>query len=131
MKAVVDSSAWIEYLVGGPNAGEFEAPLSRTEELIVPAITITEVYGWMLREASEAEALTVAAAMRQGRVVDLDDHLSIAAAALSRRHELPLVEGIVYATARQEAAQLWTQDADLDGLAEVVYVKPCPRQWGT
>ena len=41
---VVDSSAWLEYFGDGPNAGEFADAIAETEHLIVPGITLFEVF---------------------------------------------------------------------------------------
>jgi predicted nucleic acid-binding protein len=59
--------------------------------------------------------------MMQGRVVDLDADLALAAARFGLRHRLPLADSIVYATARRFEATVWTQDADFDGLPDVRY----------
>lgn len=123
MLTVVDSSGWIEFFTGGPNAERFAAAIKKSDQLVVPAISITEVYRWVVREASEAAALTVAAAMKQGTVVALDGRLSIAAAEACHRHRLPLADGIIYATACAFSAELLTQDSDLEGLPGVRYVR--------
>ena len=128
MLTVVDSSGWIEYFVDGPNADYFSEAIENTEELIVPTIILTEVYRWMLRESSESEALAAAAAMKQGEVVPLDDQLSIIAAEISRRHSLPLADGIIYTTAKSKSAELITQDADLEGLSGVRYIRHPKRK---
>ena len=121
MPAVVDSSGWIEYFIGGPNCGKYEGAIQKVEELIVPSICITEVYRWVMRESSTAAALTVAASMKQGRVVALDERLAILAAELSHKYQLRLADGIIYATACAASAELLTQDADLEGLPGVRY----------
>lgn len=122
MPAVVDSSGWIEYFTQGPNCGHFEAAIQDTEALVVPSICITEVYRWMMREASVADALTVAAVMKQAKVVPLDERLAVLAAELSHNHRLRLADGIIYATARSCAATLLTQDAGFERLPGVEYV---------
>jgi len=121
MPAVVDSSGWIEYFVAGPNCGHFEEAIQNTADLIVPAISIVEVYRWVRREASTADALSVAACMKQGHVVSLDERLAVIAAELSHNHKLPLADGIIYATALDASAELLTQDADLSNLPGVRY----------
>ncbi len=68
MPTVVDSSGWIEFFVGGSNADRFEKAIENTADLVVPAISIIEVYRWVLRESSQSDALTVAALMRQERL---------------------------------------------------------------
>lgn len=122
MPTVVDSSGWIEFFVGGSNADHFEKAIEDTADLVVPAISVTEVYRWVLRESSQSDALTVAALMKQGKIVPLDERLAVIAAEVSQRHRLSLGDGIIYATALEASAKLLTQDADLAGLPGVTYV---------
>jgi predicted nucleic acid-binding protein len=60
--------------------------------------------------------------MHQGRVVDLDATLALAAAGLSAAEHLPLADSIMLATARAAGATLWTQDADFKGREGVRFV---------
>lgn len=122
MPTVVDSSGWIEFFVGGTNADHFGKAIENTADLVVPAISITEVYRWVLRESSQSDALTVAALMKQGRIVPLDDRLAVIAAEVSHRHRLSLADGLIYATALEASAKLLTQNADLEGLPGVTYL---------
>jgi predicted nucleic acid-binding protein len=55
--------------------------------------------------------------MQRGRVVEIDLNLVLAAAV----NGLPMVDSLVYATARQQGAARWTQDAHFDGLPGVKY----------
>jgi toxin FitB len=116
---VVDSSAWIEYLSGGANAAFFRQPIEEEAALLVPALSIFEVYRHLLRHVGRDEALQVVAAMRQGTVVDLDDGLALEAAELSVATKLALADSIMLATARVHGATFWTQDSDFDGLESV------------
>ena len=59
------------------------------------------------------------AQMHQGRLVELDGTLALTAARLGAETKLPLADSIVLATARHHDAEVWTQDADFDGLAGV------------
>ncbi|MCX6866681.1 MAG: type II toxin-antitoxin system VapC family toxin [Verrucomicrobia bacterium] len=126
MPTVVDSSGWIEFFVGGSNADRFEKAIANAADLVVPAISITEVYRWVLRESSQTDALTVATLMRQGKIIPLDERLAVVAAEVSHRHRLSLADGIIYATALETSARLLTQDANLEGLPGVTYV-PVPH----
>ncbi|MCP5522457.1 MAG: type II toxin-antitoxin system VapC family toxin [Verrucomicrobiales bacterium] len=112
---VVDSSAWLEYLADSDQAAHFEAALEDTENLIIPVVTIYEVFKKVLRERGENEALQVVGQMQSGTVVDVTVSLVLEAA----RHRLPLADSIIYATALQWEATLWTQDADFEGLPNV------------
>jgi predicted nucleic acid-binding protein len=118
---VVDSSAWIEFFVDGPNARFFEKPIRNSAELLVPSITVFEVYRYILKLRGREDALAAAAAMRQGRTVELDDALAMEAAELSLARGLPLADSVIYASAMLHSATLWTQDADFEGLEGVEY----------
>lgn len=60
---VVDSSGWLEYFGDGPNAAYFAGPLANAEELIVPAVSVFEVFKRVLQQRGEASALQAAALM--------------------------------------------------------------------
>ena len=116
---VVDSSGWIEVFTNGPQAERFLEVLDDEKSLIVPAITVFEVFKWILREHSEAQAIQAIAVMQRGKIVDLDASVAIAAAQLSHALRLPMADSIILTTARQHQARLWSMDADFKGLADV------------
>ncbi len=118
---VVDSSAWLEYFADGPNATVFAPPIQATAELVVPSITLLEVFKRVYQQRGEGPALQAIALMQQGRVIDLDAPLALAAAKLGADSKLPLADSVVLATARQLEATLWTQDSDFEGLEGVRY----------
>lgn len=118
---LVDSSGWIEYLSGGANASFFRKPIEGDDPLLVPTLSLFEVYRHMLRHVGREEALNVVAAMRGGVVVDLDDGLALEAAELSVETRLSLADSILLATARSHGADFWTQDSDFEGLERVRY----------
>ncbi len=112
---VVDSSAWLEYLAGSERSTLFAEPIERQASLVVPVITLYEVFKKVLRERGEHLALRIAAHMQQGRVVPVDAALALKAATL----DLPLADSLIYATAQAHGATLWTQDAHFRGLPGV------------
>ena len=118
---VVDSSAWLEYFAGGPNAQFFGAPIEETGELLVPSLAIYEVFKRVLQQRDEGDALRAVAVMQQGAVVDLDVRVALSAARVSLDARLPMADSVVLATARLHQATLWTQDADFEGLPGVRY----------
>ena len=116
---VVDSSGWLEFFADGPNAAFFEKAILATDELVVPTISLLEVFKRVLQQRGENAALQAVAQMRQGRVVDLDAELALRAAQTGLSHKLPLADSIMLATARAHDATLWTQDADFEGIEGV------------
>ncbi|MFN8177214.1 MAG: type II toxin-antitoxin system VapC family toxin [bacterium] len=119
---VVDSSGWLEYFANGKNAGFFARAVEGPSQLIVPTLSLFEVFKRILQQRGEAPALQAAALMHQGTVVDLDAALALAAARLSVMERLPLADSVILATARAHGATLWTQDADFEGREGVRYV---------
>ena len=120
---VVDSSAWLEYFAGGPNADFFAPAIEKTDDLIVPTLALFEVFKWILKQRDESAALQAVAAMQQGRVVDLDALVALSAARISIDRQLPMADSVIYATALAYDAALWTQDVDFEGLPRVEYRK--------
>jgi predicted nucleic acid-binding protein len=125
-RVVVDSSGWIEVFTGGGQAEHVLALLAETHSLVVPAITIFEVFQWVLREHGEAQAVHAAAVMQRGMVVDLDSRLALAAAQLSHALQLTMAHSIILATARDQQARLHTMDSDFRGFADVDWVESIP-----
>ncbi|MDE2757617.1 MAG: type II toxin-antitoxin system VapC family toxin [Acidobacteriota bacterium] len=123
---VVDSSAWLEYFADGPNASFFAEPIEDIETLVVPTLSLFEVFKRVLQQRDESTALEAAAVMQQGTVVELEATIALNAARLSVELRLPLADSVILATARQYGAELWTQDADFDGIEGVRYRKRMP-----
>jgi predicted nucleic acid-binding protein len=119
---VVDSSAWLSYFAGDKNALAFAAAIENLEQLLVPSITLTEVFRNVLRQRDEDSALIAIAHMRQGKVIPLDAELAIDAGNYGVLHKLPLADSIIFASAKKHNATLWTQDADFKGLPGVKFI---------
>jgi predicted nucleic acid-binding protein len=118
---VVDSSGWLEYFADGPNASHFAPALADVEKLVVPTVSIYEVFKVLLREKGEGAALQGTAAMQRAIVVDISARLALHAASLSLRHSLPMADSMILATAQSYKAVVWTQDIDFKKIPGVKY----------
>ena len=118
---VVDSSGWLEYFGKGSNGEAFRVAVQDTEQLIVPTVSIYEVFKRILAQADEEEALKALGWMARGMIVDLTPEIAIHAAVLSLEHKLPMADSLILATARLYEAELWTQDEHFAGLPGVNY----------
>jgi toxin FitB len=118
---VVDSSGWLDYFADGPNAPFFAPAVENAAELVVPAISLYEVFKRVHQQTGEGRALEAVALMMQGLVVDLDASLALNAARLSLEWKLPMADSIILATAQAHAASLWTQDSDFKSVPDVRY----------
>lgn len=119
---VVDSSGWIQYLTGAPNADFFVPAIEDAAQLIVPSVSIYEVSKILLRDDGDDLALLKAGQMSRGQIVPLDMDLAITAAHLSLELRLPMADSIILATAQAYDATLWTQYVDFEEIEGVRYV---------
>ena len=118
---VVDSSAWLEYFADGPNAGVFAKAIEATATLLVPSLSLFEVFKRVCQQRDEDEALRAIAVMEQGKIVDLDRATALEAARLSLHHGIAMADSVMLATAQRNQAIFWTQDADFEGIVGVRY----------
>jgi len=120
---VVDSSGWLEYFIGGRNAAFFAPAIEDPENLIVPTISLFEVFKRVLIEKNRDDALEAIALMKEGLVVDLNDSLALTAAELSGDIKLPLTDSIILPTAQEFDATLYTQDVHFKDIEGVRYIE--------
>lgn len=120
---LVDSSGWLEYFAGGKNAEIFTPAIENTDNLLVSTINIYEIYKKILTERDEKSAIEAIGLMQQAKVIDVNSSISVQAAALSCKYKLPMADSVIYTTAIQNDAILWTQDYDFKGLPNVKLVK--------
>jgi predicted nucleic acid-binding protein len=123
VKVLLDSSGWIEFFTGGPLAEKYAPYLTSRHQLITPTIVLYEVYKKIKRERGEETALLFAGRLSATQVVQLTESIALLAADVSLKHGLAMADAIVYATARDQEAEVVTGDADLKDLPGVVYVK--------
>jgi predicted nucleic acid-binding protein len=118
---VVDSSCWLEFFAGN-DVGEKVSPIIEDlDNLIVPAITIYEVFKKLIIELDEDRGLFAIAHMKQGKVIDLDSDLAIYSAQIGKENKLAMADSIIYAVSRKYSAVLWTQDKHFKNLESVKY----------
>lgn len=119
---VVDSSGWLEYLADGPNAEFFAKPILTTTDLVVPTLSLYEVFKRVLHQRGENDALQAVALMQQGTVVELSAPLALSAAHISLNEKIPMADSIMLATSRAYRATLWSQDSDFENIAGVQFI---------
>jgi len=119
---IVDSSGWLAYFASGHNADFFSEPIEETAELLVPTISLYEVFKRILQQRSETEALNAVAFMQSGTILDLTSTIALHAANISNDLKIPMADSVMLASARENDAILWTQDGDFEGLEGVRYI---------
>lgn len=123
---VIDTSAWIEWLVGSATGKKLAKEIPDKDLCIVPTIVQLELSKWLWRELGESQADQVMAYTMKCRVVPLDTTIALLAADMHRQHKLATADAVVYATALQQGAELLTCDAHFEGLPGAVLVPKSP-----
>jgi predicted nucleic acid-binding protein len=117
----IDTSAWIEWLVGSALGKKLSKEFPDKSRCIVPTIVQLELSKWLVREIGEEQADQVIAYTQKCTVVPLDTAIALLAAELHREHKLATADAIVYATARQQGADLLTCDEHFNGLPDALF----------
>lgn len=124
---VVDSSGWLEYFGKGKNSAFFAPVIQEIETLVVPTLSLYEVYKKIVLQRDEEEALSAIGWMASGKIVDLTQEIALAAAVLSLEQKLPMADSVILATAQLYNATLWTQDEHFKELEGVKYIAKKPK----
>ena len=119
---LMDTSAWVEWLIASPTGKTVTAAIPAREEWLVPTIVQLELAKWLAREVGEDKADQVVAFTQMCQIAPLDTKIALTAADLCRQHKLATADAIVYATALEYGADLLTCDAHFEGLPGVVFV---------
>ena len=125
---LIDSSLWIEAFLGTPLGVVAKGEITPTESCVVPTLVQHEIYKWLCRERSLAEAGEVIALTITCNVVPLDSAIALRAADIARQHKLHTSDAIIYATALAIDAELLTCDAHFQALPRVRYFRKQPEQ---
>jgi len=119
---LVDTSAWIEWLLGSPTSDTLAQHLPEQSDWLVPTMVQLELVKWLTREVGEDKADQVIAFTQVCQVVPLDTEIALAAAEACRTHKLAAADAIVFATARAKGARLLTCDKHFEGLPGVTLI---------
>jgi len=121
MLRIVDTCGWLEYIADTKNSKNFEQAILDTKNLIVPSIIIYEVFKKICLDYCEDTALEVIAELKQGKVIEINETISIYAAKLSLEKKLPMADALIYATGLLYKATIYTQDNHFENLSGVKY----------
>lgn len=119
---VVDTSAWIEWLIGSATGAKVEDQLPDPSAWLVPTIVQLELAKWLTREVGEDRSDQVIAFTQICQVLPLDTETALAAAEACREFKLATADAIVYATSRAKGAWLLTCDSHFAGLPNVILI---------
>lgn len=84
---------------GSSHADFFALAIEKTKHLVVPSISLLEVFNRVLQQVGEKKALQEVTLMMEGTVVDLYADLAVKAAVLGYKTKLPLADRVILAIA--------------------------------
>jgi predicted nucleic acid-binding protein len=123
---VVDTSAWIEWLLDSPTGAVLQKEFPQLDEWVVPTIVQLELSKWLTRERGESVARSAIALTETCVAAVLDTPIALAASELCSQHGLGTADALIYATAREHGADVLTCDAHFKDLPAVRYVAKRP-----
>lgn len=119
---LVDTSAWIEWLIASATGKAVALEIPAREDWLVPTIIQLELAKWLAREVGEDKADQVIAYTQMCILAPLDTKIALSAAEICGKHKLATADAIVYATALEHGADLLTCDAHFENLPSVTYI---------
>lgn len=119
---VIDTSAWIEWVIDSSISRTIAEHLPELPLRLVPTIVQLELAKALTRERGETTAHEVIAFTQLCTVVQLNTNIAVAAAEACRDHGLATADAIIFATAQAHDAELLTCDSDFSDLPGVIYV---------
>lgn len=123
MKVLVDTSSWIEWLIGSPTGNTLSKHLPDQADWLVPTMVQLELAKWLAREVSEDKSDQVIAFTQVCQIIPLDTEIALAAAEACRAHKLATADAIIFATAQAQEATLLTCDTHFEGLPGVTLIE--------
>ncbi len=123
---IVDSCGWLEWFADGKLADQYREHLIDTDNILLPAVILYEVYKVLKRELSEEKALLAVGYMKKCKLLPFDDNLALIAADISLNEKLAMPDAMIVATAQAHNCTIISSDADLKNQVNVQYIKKEP-----
>jgi predicted nucleic acid-binding protein len=120
---LVDSSAWIEWLIDSKTGAKLSPFMPLAEDRLVPTLVQYEIAKWLRREWDQPAAESAIAFSTTCVVVPLTTPIALLAAELGSAHRLATADAVIYATAQEHGAELLTCDAHFRDLPGVILVE--------
>jgi uncharacterized protein len=118
---LIDSSAWIEWMLGSPVGAVVAKSIPDKAFWVVPTVVQLELAKWLKREMGDQISEKVIAFTETCVVTPLDTKLALVAADVIAELKLSMADAIIYATALAYCDELVTCDAHFAGLPKVTY----------
>jgi predicted nucleic acid-binding protein len=127
MKYIIDSYAWVEYLIGGKLGEKVREIILSNDEIISLNITIAEVISKVNRKKGNTE-LAYNAINSNSKVIDITPEIAKEAGILhaetrKQMENFGLVDALLVITARKIKARILTGDHHLKNFKEAFFIE--------
>jgi predicted nucleic acid-binding protein len=119
---VLDTSVWIEMLIGSPLGRQLNGMRPPLDEIVMPTMVLLELTKWTYREGGDEAVNRIVAIATETVMAPLSSEIAVRAGECHWRHQLATADAAIYATARTYNTGLLTCDAHFQGLDSVTYV---------
>lgn len=123
MTVLIDSNIWIEYF-SGSSVGKKALPfIEGNEKIVMSTINLAEIFRHIMARRGKQDAERAKdALLKYGFSIPVTNTIAIEAAVIKHEKKMGLADAIIYATAKQENAQIVTIDNDFRGCENVLFL---------
>lgn len=124
-KCVYDTRFFVEYFYSNDCevVGKLKEQLRLTHEKIVSSLTVHEIYAIVLKnEGKEVAEIKCNTIRRDFKVVDVDYVLAVKSAELRSKHQIPMADSVIAATAQIQRCILFSDDEHFKRIENLMIV---------
>jgi predicted nucleic acid-binding protein len=123
---LIDTSAWVEFLLGSKNGAEVRERIN-SEACYSSIVTIAELSNWTQRENQETERI-IAVVKELSAVIGLDADIAVLAGTLNfnrkkEKRKWGMMDSMILATAMMYGMEILTCDNDFTDVSKVTVLR--------
>ncbi len=134
MKIVIDTYAWVEFLIGSEKGKKVKELIENADEVYTPSTVLAETARKFLREGADEKTIAswLEIIISTSVITQIDSAIALEAAKcqleltqkakISKLNTPSLFDSIVYATARMYQCKILTGDEHFKNLHETVWI---------
>lgn len=119
----LDSSAWLAYFYAENN--EIKSIIESNIILLTSSISLFEVKNKLIKDKTEDIKLqnSIDFIKERSLIIDIGAEIAEEAVDIAKKHKLPIIDSLIYASSLKNNSELITSDNDFRGLNNVKILK--------
>jgi len=120
-----DSYAWLEYFLAGTKGKEVLVIVNSKEQILTPSIALAEIKVRLTKDKIDAEQIAGILDFigKRSKILNINKEISLLAANLKIKHNLYLIDALIYASAIFTDSELLTGDLHLKGFDKIKFLE--------